>query len=173
MNTGWFVWNSEGRGMKCKRPRLADLPAGPRFAESPTWRPQFELREMVLNEPELTDRNAAVNYCGLVTFDVYPDLAVYDGGACDTAGWGRSLPDRRDAFKFGRLEQGSLTAWAANYREATPARRALAGVTWGDLARDYGSSGNDELYTLNTVVMGTWARDYLRERLAAVAGEER
>lgn len=163
-NVGWFPFLWQGRGREASRVRLADyerLPAE-ESARATAFVTEAEAVRRILDDAELSAKPATEPVCKVLTFQVDRELDVFCGGSCDSGGIAAAVPELRDAFRLGALGDGGFLPLLESYRAASPpALRALAGVTWGDLAERHGDRDNDEIYFMNDLPAHKWAAAHL------------
>ncbi len=166
-----FTFSWQGRGRKAPRPRGKDLPRRPdgKPLLGGDWVEEREGVRRILADPELASRPAVEPCTGLV-FQVDRDLRVFCGCGCDAGGLASAIPERREDFFLGKLDQDGFLPMIDSYRQHPPRPIALLdGVTWGELAERHGDRENDEIYWLNDLPQHKWAAAYLQEKMG---GEE-
>ncbi|UCH79283.1 MAG: radical SAM protein [Candidatus Coatesbacteria bacterium] len=162
---GYFGYAAQGRGAKGRRPTTEGEAEKASLESGTTFASERRLREAILADGELSQRRVEELFCPPLVLEVDAGGEVSCGGACDSGGLAGAVPELKTLFSLGRLGDKTLAAMIEDYRQDLPAPlRAVAGVTWGQLAAQYGDPANEDLFWAADVVISKWARDYLRER---------
>ncbi|MCP4231338.1 MAG: hypothetical protein GY771_14480 [bacterium] len=89
-------------------------------------------------------------------------MRIYDGGTCDSGGYLGVFPEYADQFYLGELGDDGFKPIIDNYFEDKPEiLKFLSGVTWGELAQEFGDGANDELFYDFDLVKNRWARMFV------------
>jgi len=156
---GWMLPHSQGRvheaGNRVKIHQISRLLKGKNG-----WVTEGEFTERVLSNPELGQKQARDNNCGIIYFDVDEDLNVFYGGGCD----GDPFNFIKSQVHLGNLRKTDFKSCYENYLNHPPEPvKLLDNVTWAELAGKYGSSDSDHVFHYTDIVGLRWSERYLRE----------
>jgi len=161
---GWYTFLWQGRGRSARRPRAKDYALLPDSLKGECWVEEREAVRKILASPDLSARRADESFCPYLGLEVDQDLWVFCGGACDSGGIARAVPELREEFALGHLgEEGFLPLLESYQHEPPRVIQLLSEVTWGELAERYGDETNDEIYHLTDLPLHKWAAQFLLE----------
>lgn len=159
-----FYW--QGRGRDCPRPRAAEYDSLPADLHRERFVSEADAVRRIAADDGLASRRVHNGSCSMLALEVGSDLEIFVGGFCDSGGLLGLVPELRPVFALGRLDEAGLTAAIERYLQQLPwPVTALGQVTWGELARRHGDSGNDEVYWLDDLPQYKWAAAYLADAL--------
>jgi len=156
---GWMLPQSQGRVLhgnsRVKVHRISRLLSG-----KSGWVTEAEFTERVLSNPDLGQKQARDNNCGIIYFDVDEELNVFYGGGCD----GDPFNSIKSKVYLGNLRKTDIRSCYEKYLNHPPEPvKLLDKVTWAELAERYGSSDNEHVFHYTDIVGLIWSEKYLRE----------
>lgn len=165
---GSFVFSWQGRGRDAGRIHKDQYDAlfPDRDRSKSLFLSEREAIDRILSDSTLSDQSAGASACRGVGFQIDRDLQVFCGGACDSGGILAAVPEMRDEFQIGKLDESGFEPLLDRFLNAPPrAIRLLQTITWGELATRYGDRTNDEVFWLNDLPEHKWASRYLLNTL--------
>ncbi|MBN1297345.1 radical SAM protein [bacterium] len=157
VSVGWFfpAWQGRGqdRDLRCRSEDCAGLNLSQRGIKR-----ESEHREEIVLDDAMGSRSADDAMCSMESMEVYPDLRVVFGGACDSM-----VPKEYiQHFTIGRLTDGGFDPLLERLRTNPPdALRILRAMVWRDLALAYGDPEGDEMFHINDLIANKWATAHL------------
>lgn len=157
---GWMVPHVQGRASHSdnlvKMSEISRLMKGKELY----WYAEGDFVRKVLSDPNLRERTARDNRCGIVYLDIDEDLNVFFGGGCD----GDPFCFVKDRVFLGNLHNTTVSECFSKYLNEPPEPvQLLDQITWGELAEKYGDKVNEGVFFHSSLTKRKWPAEYLRD----------
>ncbi|HPQ41922.1 MAG TPA: radical SAM protein [bacterium] len=154
---GWFLPAWQGRAqdsdLRCRAGDLEYLKLPPAH-----FRPEKAHIKTILYDESLGSRTAADAMCDFMSMEVYPDMTVVHGGACDAA----PPPELVPRLTIGTLTDAGFDPLVERLRNDPPELvNVLKNTSWRTLAENSGDPDGEGIFSVNDIVANKWMTDFL------------